>query len=199
MADKKQKNRRYTGAKISEYKLKKLVLGFAENKTVKETTETTKISEPTVRDIFMRIREHLHLYGFIRVNRRDVSGNMPARIIFAKKHRGVPEKYAVLFETEFLHRAFFTKNTKAFKKFSASKEEDLKTVQKYFNYNKLNDKYDIIEVLVDLKEDGKGRQTRAFDPMDFKKTSDIVINERNISPSDAFFNYIWELLLKHPL
>lgn len=199
MADKKQKNRRYAGAKISEYKLKKLVLGFAEDKTVKDTADVTKISEKTVRHIFMRLRQHLHRYGFMRVHNRDASGNMPARIIFAKKHRGVPEKFAVFFETEFLHRAYFTKNTKAFKKFAANKEGDLKAVQKYINYNKLNDKFDIIEVLVDLKEDGKSRQTRAFDPMDFKKTSDIVINERNISPSEAFFRYIWGLLLKHPL
>jgi len=123
---------------------------------------------------------------------------MPARIIFAKKHRGVPEKYAHLYEAEFLHRVFATKNAKVVKRFSAAKEDNLKEVRKFINYNKVNDKYDIIEM---LESGGSGQQskTRPLDPMDFKRTSTILINERNIDPHDAFFRFIWALLLKFPL
>ena len=92
MAEYKNKNRRYRGAKISEHRLHGIVQRFCEDKTVKETAKETRISEPTVRNIFMRLRERLHEHGFIRVHQRT-SGTMPARFVFGRKHRGVPEKY----------------------------------------------------------------------------------------------------------
>jgi len=193
----KPKNRRASGAKFSEYRLKNLVLCFAQNMTVKDTAKKTRFSEATVRNHFMRIRQRIYDHGFMRVNRRE-GANMPARIIFAKKHRGVPEKYSHLYEAEFLHRVFSTKNAQAVIRFSAAKDSDIKALRKYVNYNKINDKYDIIEM---LESGGSGQHstTRPFDPVDFKSSSTIIVNERNIDPHDAFFRFIWALLLKYPL
>jgi len=197
MSGTKQKNRRYRGAKISEHRLKNLVRCFAADLSVKDAAAKTKFSEPTVRDIFMRLRQHLFDYGFMRVDRRDNEGAMPARIVFAKKHRGVPEKFAHLFETEFLHRVYFTKNGRAVKRFAAKNEKDLEAVRKFVNYNKVKPKYEIIEV---LGKNAEGKLvTRPFEPADFRSSSIIVINELNLSPNEAFFRYIWALLLKRPL
>ena len=196
MVEKSQKNRRYRNAKISEYRLKRLVECFAQDLTVKDTAARTRISEPSVRHIFMRLRQHLFDYGFMRVQKRG-DGPMPARIIFAKKHRGVPEKFAELFECELLHRVYFTKNGRSVRRFAASNAEDMKALKKFVNYNTLNPKYEIIELL----KEGKGgpSETRPFDPMDYQSSSVIVINELNIQPHTVFFRYIWASLLKHPL
>jgi len=197
VVESKQKNRRSLNAKFSEYRLKKLVLCFAQDLTVKETVATTKMSEPTVRAHFMMIRQRIYDHGFMRVNRRS-ENKMPARIIFQKKHRGVPEKYAHLYEVEFLHRVLTSRNTKTVHKFDAGNDAELAKVRKFINYNKLEDKYNIVELLkVDAK--GAGTTQRPFDPMDFERSSTILINERKVDPHDSFFRFIWALLLKHPL
>lgn len=165
--------------------------------SIKDTADATRFSHPTVRDIFMRLRQHLFDYGFMRVHHRESEGPMPARAIFARKHRGVPEKYAHLFECEILHRIYFTKNGRAVQRFAASKPEDMKKVRTFLNYNRLEPKYDIIELL-GRKPDGS-IVSRPFDPADYKSTSTIIINERNIQPHDMLFRYLWAMLLKHPL
>ena len=197
MTDAKQKNRRYRGAKFSEYRLRKLVVCFAKGTPIKEAAAVCNFSEPTVRDIYMRLRRSLFNYGFMRVSRRDAPSNMPARSIFARKHRGVPEKYAHLFESEVLHRIYFTKNGRSVRRFSAKKPEDMNALQKFINYNKLNPKYELIEI-VGKNEEGKSI-TRPFDPADYKDASVILVNERNIEPHDIFFRYLWKMLLKNPL
>lgn len=197
MAEIKQKNRRYRGAKFSEYRLRKLVACFAKGMPIKEAAQACNFSEPTVRDIYMRLRQHLFDYGFMRVSRRDDDSNMPARFIFARKHRGVPEKYAHLFESEVLHRIYFTKNGRSVRRFAANKPGDMEALQKFINYNKINPKYDIIE-LIKSAEAGKPT-SRPFELADYKDTSVIVINERNIEPHEVLFRYIWKMLLKHPL
>jgi len=196
--DSKQKNRRSRNAKISEYKLKKLVTCFAKDMTVKDTIAATKLSEPTVRDYFMDIRRRIHDHGFMPPIKRSGDNKMPARIVFQKKHRGVPEKYAHHYEAEFLHRVFTSRNLKTVHKFAASDEAELKKVQKFIRYNKLEDKYNIIEMLKPA-ESGKAAKKREFDPVDYERTSTILINERKVDPHEAFFRFIWALLLKYPL
>jgi len=195
--EKKQKNRRYRGAKISEYRLRKLVICFAKGLSIKDAAATCNFSEPTVRDIYMRLRQHLFDHGFMRVSRRDDQSNMPARAIFARKHRGVPQKYAHLFESEVLHRIYFTKNGHSVRRFSAKRPDDMKALQKFINYNKLNPKYELIEIVG--KTETGSLITRPFDPADYKDTSVIVVNEINMQPYEIFFRYLWGMLLQHPL
>lgn len=165
--------------------------------SIKDTADATRFSHPTVRSIFAQLRQHLFDYGFMRVQRRTSDTKMPARAIFARKHRGVPEKFAHLFECEVLHRIYFTKNGRAVRRFVASNPQDIAKVQKFLNYNKLRPKYDIVELL-GKKPDGT-LASRPFDPMDYRSTSTIIINERNVQPHEVFFRYLWKLLLKHPL
>jgi hypothetical protein len=199
MVEYKQKNRRCRGAKFSEYRLEQLVRCFAEDMTVREASATTGFSEPTVRTHFMRLRQHLFDYGFMRVARAPSENHIPARIIFAKKHRGVPEKYAHLYESEFLHRAFFTKNAKMVKRFSANNKTHIEAVRKFVNYNRSIKKYDILEVMNNTKGENGSPEICEFDIMDFERDSYILVNEININPSEAFFRYIWGMLLKVPL
>ncbi|MBN9890161.1 hypothetical protein [Salipiger abyssi] len=178
--------------------MQKLVRAFAEDKTVKQAAQETGFSEVTARNVFMKLREHLYRYGFMRLP--PIPGRaMPARIVFAKKHRGVPEKYAHLYETEFLHRVYFTKNGRAVKRFSARDPKAIPRVKKLLEYNKVTEKYDVIEQLERLDPETGQRETRPFDPIDFETSSTIIVNELNLEPSEAFFRYLWGLLLKIPL
>jgi len=192
------KNRRARGAKFSEYRLKKLVTAFARDLTAKDTAAQTGFSEPTVRKHFMTIRQRIYDHGFMRVNKRDGT-HMPARWVFAKKHRGVPEKYAHLYEAEFLHRVFATKKMQSVRRLSPTNPQDMKTVRSLVRYNKATSKYDIIEVFDEKTLKAGAAKSRPYDPSDCKTTSTIVINERNLNPHEAFFRFIWALLLKHPL
>ncbi len=198
------KNRRSRSAKITEYKLEKLVRCFAKNMTAKETMEEMKLSEPTVRHRFMQIRQLLYDHGPMRMDHSKVEGrpakDRPAKYIYERQYRGVKEKYAHLFEMEVLNRIIATKNDKAVRRFLANNEEHMEQVKKYATYNKLHDKYDIIEVL--NATHGKRlseHETRPFDMLDYEENSLIIINEYNIEPDEAFFRVIWNLLRKHPL
>lgn len=157
----KPKNRRARNAKISEYRLRKLVLAFAQDMTVRDAAKKTGLSEPTVRQHFMTLRQRLYDHGFLRVNRRE-GDRMPARIIFAKKHRGVPERYAHLYEAEFLNRAFATKNVRRVWKFAASNAHEMEKLKTFVAYNKLNDKYDIIEALAAKSSEKRGKTARSI-------------------------------------
>lgn len=48
----------------------------------------------------------------------------------------------------------------------------------------------------DSQTDG---EVRPFAPLDFEEDSTFLINERMIEPHTAFFRYLWDLLLRHPL
>ena len=65
-----QKNRRYRNAKISEYKLRRVVECFARNMTAKDAAQATRLSPDTINAIYLRLRERLADYGFI--NRRNL-------------------------------------------------------------------------------------------------------------------------------
>lgn len=198
------KNRRSRDAKISEYKLKRLVKFFAHNKTAQETAKLIRLSEPTVRHRYMQLRQLLFDHGPMRVDINNVEGrpakDRPAKYIFDRQYRGVKEKYAHLYEIEILNRIFVTKNIKAVKRFVAGNERHMQRVKKYVDYNRLHNKYDIIEELYD--DSGKRlseRERRPFDILEYRENSHILINEHNISPEDSFFYVLWGLLLKHPL
>ena len=198
------KNRRIRDAKISEYKFKKLVKAFAHNKTAKEASRELKLSEPTIRHRYMQLRQTLFDHGPIRVDLNNVEGrpakDRPAKYIFERQYRGVKDKYAHLYEIEMLNRIFVTKNIRAVKRFRADNENDMAKVQKYLDYNRNQNKYDIIEELYD--DTGRRlaeKDRRPFDPLEYRPNSHILINEHNLSPEDSFFHVVWRLLLKHPL
>lgn len=192
------KNRRSRHAKLSEYKLKQLVKCFAKDMTVKDTVEATSLSEPTVRNYFMRIRERIYEHGFIRLD-KNPNRPVPAKAVFARKHRGVPEKYVHLYEAEFLHRVFLSRQLNFVRRFSANKEADLKALKKLVAYNKATPKYEFTELLHNRELPEDKWEKRPFDPTDFESSSIILVNERKIDPQESFFKFIWDLLLKHPL
>lgn len=198
MAEYVQKNRRYKGAKFSEYRLKKLVQAFAHNMTAKDAARATGFSVQTVNDVFMRLRKHLYAYGFMKVHQRETPGRPPARYIYLRKYRGAPEKYDLFYEAEVLHRIYFTLNGRAVKRYAANNDRDMADVMKCFNYNKIQKKYVLIEEL-SPGIDGKPSVTREFNFADYKKTSTIIINEINLTPNEVFFRWLWKLLLKQPM
>ena len=204
MAEKTQKNRRSRNAKISEYRLRKLVMCFAKNLTARETAVATKLSEPTVRHRFMQIRQLLFDHGPMRIDLDNVEGrppkDRPAKYIYERHYKGVKQEYAHLFEIEVLNRIFATKNVNRVVRLAAWNESHMKEVMRYVDYNKLHPKYDLIELL--NKPSGAPhdkREKRPFEPLDYETDSIILINEYNIAPDEAFFRVIWELMRKFPL
>lgn len=198
MPKKTQKNRRCRDAKFSEYKLRLLVLAFAQNKTAAATAKKLHLSEPTIRHRFMQIRQLLYDHGPMKMNPEGAK-DRPAKYIYARQYRGVKEKYAHLYEMEVLNRIFSTKNISSVHRYDASNEDHMKIVMKFVRYNHMNTKYDITEMLYDAEKDEALREKRPFEYGDYKSTSTIIVNERNISPTESFFRVIWALLLKHPL
>lgn len=198
MPQKKTKNRRCRNAKISEFQLKKVVHCFAHKMTAKEATEKVRLSEPTIRHRYMQLRQLLYDHGCMRIEQKGAK-ERPARYIFERQYRGVKEEFAHLYEMEVLNRIFATKNFRGFKKFSASKESDMRQVKKFMRYNQSQKKYDIVEVLHDPNGIPGMHKTRPFELADCKLSSTILINELNLDPNESFFRMIWDLLLKHPL
>ena len=146
----------------------------------------------------MELRQTIYDHGFLRVTVRD-SDQTPARYIFDRKHRGSPERYKHLYEAETLHRIFATKNIRAVQRFKASDPKAIERVKALARYNTTHDKYDIIEMLERGEADDGQKETRPFDLTDYEASSTIIVNERNLDPSEAFFRWLWGLLLKHPL
>jgi hypothetical protein len=195
----KPKNRRYVGAKFSEFRLKRIVQCFARNMTVKDTAKATGFSENTVSDVFMRIRERLYRFGFMRVQRDPAKPvEVPARFHFRKKHRGTPEQHHLLFEAEFLHRVIMAQQLKGFEKLKASNPDDMKRARALDQMNAKTKRYNLIEVRPSRKSPD-GKEQRPFDPSDYDSRSIILVNEVRLDPHAAFFDYIWRMLLKHPL
>lgn len=193
-----QKNRRCRDAKFSEYKLRLLVLAFAKNKTAADTAKQLHLSEPTIRHRFMQIRQLLYDHGPMRMNPEGAK-DRPAKYIYARQYRGVKEKYAHLYEMEVLNRIFATKNVNSVHRYDASNEYQMKIVMKFVRYNHMNERYDITEMLYDANKSVAEREKRPFELSDYRSSSTIIVNERNISPTESFFRVMWALLLKHPL
>lgn len=198
MSDTTQKNRRYRNAKISEYRLRRVVEGFARNMTVKETADATKLSRQAVDSIFMRLRERMRDFGLFKFV-PNTDEPEPARYIFNPKHRGVPERYHALYAIETIHRVLCAQNLKGFEELSASNPAHVKKAIRLhgIRQNGLR-RYAVIER---LKPEPGERQPKTvpFSPLDFKETSTLLINERMLDPDTAFFRYLWGLLLRHPL
>lgn len=84
--EKTGKNRRYRNAKISEYRLRKVVECFARDMSVKDTAIATKLSRQSVDIIFTRLRERMRDHGLVKFAIRVSAG-----IIYtAKMERDCP-------------------------------------------------------------------------------------------------------------
>ncbi len=55
----RRKNRYHRGAKLSEHRFLRVLRGFADDQTARETSDATGISEKTIQNLFDRVRERL--------------------------------------------------------------------------------------------------------------------------------------------
>ena len=195
---KTQKNRRFRNAKISEYRLRRVVECFARDVTVRETAAETKLSRQSIDAIFMRIRERIFSHGLVRF---DFSGDepQPVRYVVNAKHRGAPEKYHHLYAAELIHRALTAQQIKGFEELQASNPAHIRRATKLHGMRQSGlRRYVVFERLRAEPGEAEGK-VRPFAPLDFEETSTILINERMLDPHTAFFRYLWKLLLTHPL
>ena len=193
------KNRRYRNAKISEHRLRRVVECFAHNKTAGETVKATKLSAPTVNLIFHRLREQMRDHGLF-VPKFD-GGPHPARVIFDRKHRGVPEHLHDLHAIEAIHRVLCAQHLKGFERLPASDPANVEKAARLLRFDSGQSvkRYKIWEVLKTEAGEAGAPKTRPFDPRHIREDSDILINELHASPEGAFLAYLWILLLKHPI
>ncbi|MEP2987363.1 MAG: hypothetical protein ABJN65_12030 [Parasphingorhabdus sp.] len=195
---KKQKNRRYRNAKISEYKFKKVIWFFAQNLSVREAARRIKLSEPTIANIYMRMRMKLKTNGMFNFQIADAR-ERPAQAIWGQKHRGAPEAHKELHEIETITRIVAAHKYGYVEKLAVSNPEQWERALQIYLSNRKTGRYNLFELPPEgtLTEDGE--KQREFDPSDVNKNSIILINEKMIDPNAAFFRYLWQLLLKSPL
>ena len=195
-----QKNRRYRNAKISEHRLRRVVDCFARNMTAKASAEATKLSQPTIEGIFHRLREKLRDHGRTQFNFAPGT-NHPARHIFNKTYRGTPEELQELFAIETITRILFAQNFRGFERLDASVPANVEKARRLIAYNNSHKavRYRVWEELNEAPLETGAKPTRPFNPHSFRTDSAILINEVHASPEDAFFAWLWKMLLHHPL
>ena len=178
--------------------LRRVVECFAKDMTAKDTAIATKLSEPSIEAIFHRLREQMRDHGmFAFQNNPDEP--QPARFVFNRKHRGVPEKDHPLHAIELIHRVLSAQNLKGFEELSASNPAHVKRATRLHGIRQNGmRRYAVLEKLKPKVEQTEG-ETRPFAPLDFEEDSTILINERKLDPHMAFFRYLWGLLLRHPI
>lgn len=196
---KKPKNRRYRGAKISEYRLRRVVHCFARDMTAKDAAIETKLSRPTVESIYWRLRERLSEHPLVRL----IPSGEPSpamRMIVNRKTAGVTEAAHPLHEMAILTRILNEQHFAGFEELSAANPDHVAKATRLMRI-KFNDgrhRYHIHERL--KPEQGEPSPcTRPFNPLSFDPSSSIIVNEVRVDPYQAHFEYIWRLLLKHPL
>ena len=194
----RQKNRRYRNAKISEYRLRRVVECFARDRNVKDTAAATRLSLHSVDSIFMRLRMTMRDHGLVQFQ-FDPNAAQPIGPITGPKHRGVPEKSKDLYAVEFIHRVLSAQQLKGFEKLSASDPAHVTRATRLMKVKQGGMlRYAVIEQLAPVAGESEPR-TRAFSPLEYDESSTILINERKLDPHAAFFRYLWDLLLRHPL
>lgn len=196
-----QKNRRYRNAKISEYKLRRVVECFAQNMTAKDAALATKLSAETVSAIYLRLRERLADHGII--NRRNLvraPGSEPPDLgKHIADHRGVKAAHHELHEFEIINRIMAVQQFSGFEELSAANPAHVKRAIKLHNLKQNGiRRYSIIEKMA-LKPGQAEPDIRPFASFDFEKTSTLLVNEKKLDPQTAFFRFLWKMILNHPL
>lgn len=201
MPDRKPKNRRYRNAKISEHRLRRVVECFAHNMTAKDAAKATRLSEPAVNTIYTKLREHIANFGMInRSNLTRAPGEGPPQLgAFVAHHRGVVESHKDLHEFEVINRIMAAQRFQGFERLSASDAKQVDRARRLqLQGGERNPRYNVMEV-TKPRPGEPGSVTREFDLSVYRKDSDILINERHNDPSAAFFRFVWQMLLRHPL
>lgn len=193
------KNRRYRNAKISEYRLRRVVECFSHDKTVAETVASTRLSAPSINLIFRRLREQMRDYGLFVPQFDGQPHSM--KVIFNQKHRGIPAHLHDLHAIEQLHRILCAQHLKGFMRLPASNPKNVEKAIRLMRFDEPQPvkRYRIWEALKEVEGNTDAPATRPFDPRHVRKDSDILVNEQHTSPDDAFFAYLWALLLRHPI
>lgn len=194
----KQKNRRYRKAKISEYRLRRVVEAFARELSAKETAAQTRLSETSVEAIFRKLRQRITEYPMVHLV-PNPDEPPPARFIFNGQHRGVATQDIPFHEMDVITRILNAQNFSGFERLSAASPDHVKRAIALMKM-KANGhrRYNIYEELAPQPGD-TSPQTRPFDPLEYEPTSAILVNEMKSDPQQAYFVYLWKLLLDHPL
>jgi hypothetical protein len=210
MPQHKQKNRRYRNAKISEYKFKKVVMGFARRQTAGATARATKLSEPTVSSLYWRLRAHLRLYPMFNFEpmiqaTKDAQAQGQEqgaiKVWYDKVHHGgsTPEQESLL-SIELISRAVMGNRFTYVERLKVSNPKQLEKARRLYAMNKPVRRYNLIEILKpDIPDEMANGNARPFAPDDYELGSVILVNEHMIDKDGAFFRYLWQSLLKHPL
>lgn len=182
----KQKNRRYRNAKISEYRLRRVVEAFARESSAKDTAATTRLSETSIEAIFRKLRQRVTDYPMVRLI-PNPDEPPPARFIFNRQHRGVAEQDIPFHEMDVITRILNAQNFSGFERLSAANPDHVKRAIALMKM-KANGhrRYNIYEELAPQPGDGEPK-TRAFDPLDYEPTSAILVNEMKADPQQAYF------------
>lgn len=198
MSVKKQKNRRYRNAKISEHRLRRVIECFAQNLTVKDAAQRTKISEPAVASIYMRVRVKLKTHGLVTFQ-PDPNSPPAARPAWGPKHRGAPAEHHDLHEIEFLHRVLTAQKYRYVERLSVADPKQWDRVMRLYLSDRKTGRFTFTELIRPGPQELEPQNHRPFDPADIYSKSVILVNERMIDGNAAFFRYLWDLLLKSPL
>lgn len=197
-AETKAKNRRYRNAKISEYRLRRVVECFARDMAASEAAMNTKLSRPTVEAIYRRLRQRLADHPIVRF---DLGPTPPpdTRAVINRQSQGVSSGQRPLHEIALLTRILNAQNLSGFERLSAGNPDHVKRAVALMKMKANGQRrYNVYEELARQPGEGTSR-TRPFDPLEYEPTSAILINEMKADPHEAHFRYIWKLLLDHPL
>jgi hypothetical protein len=194
------KNRRYRNAKISEHRLSRVVRCFAVGKSAKDTATITRLSEPSVEALFMKLREKLLTNGgFLFPDPPPVDELPAAAAIYNKTYRGVPGDHTRLFEAETIYRIVMSRNYRRVLRLDAAKAADRAKAERLYLSDPSGKRYRFFELLSPGAGEADPKNTRAYVPGNTRPTSVILVNELQREPGQAFFQFIWQLLLKSPL
>ena len=173
---------------------------FARDMTAAETVKATKLSAPTVNLIFHRLRERMRDHGLF-IPQFGGGEEHPLKEVFNPKHRGVPEHLHDLHAIERIHRILCAQHLKGFERLPASDPKNVEKAIRLLRFDGMQPKrrYQIWEAFRQAEGDTGAPETRPFDPRHIRKDSDILINELHASPQEAFFVYLWKLLLENPI
>lgn len=167
--------------------------------TAAETVKATRLSAPTVNLIFHRLRERMRDHGLF-VSQFGGEPH-PLAVVFNVRHRGLPEHLHDLYAIERIHRVLCAQHLKGFERLPAYDPRNVEKAVRLLRFNAIQStrRYRIWEAFKQADGDTGAPETRPFDARHVRKDSDILINELHISAEDAFFAYLWGLLLRYPL
>ena len=165
---------------------------------MKDATVLTKLSEPTIANIYMRVRMKLKTNGLFQF---QVAPDAPAiaKPIWGPKQRGAPKAHHQLHEIEFIHRVLCGQNYRYVERLAIADPKQYDRLMRLYHADRILKRYNFIELLKVGSEELKPENHRPFNPADVHDNAIILINERMIDANAAFFRYLWGLLLRSPL